>query len=1132
MKQIYRHSYLRITLLLIILITYRNGYSQSCSGSLGDPIVNQTFGSGNNPGASLGTQTNYTYVTTDCPSDGFYAVRNSTTNCFGSSWHSLTQDHTTGDVNGYMMVVNASYTAGQFFTQTVNGLCGSSTYEFSSYIINLLKTTACTSNANRFPNITFRIETTNGTLIKTFSTGQIAGNTTPTWNRYATFFTTPVGVSTVVLKLINNAPGGCGNDLALDDIQFRPCGPTITASISGGLNVCSGNTANLSATVSAGYTTPVYQWQVGTDGTNFTDITGANALTYSTTTTGSGTKYYRMLAAENGNLANTKCRVASNVLAVNVNAIPAAPTVSSSVNLCQNGSSTTLSASGSSLLWYTAATGGTGSSTAPTIGTGTTGTVTRYVSQTVNGCESPRARIDAVVNPQLSISLTSGSITCNGAVPSGTLIVNTSGGTPTYYYSLNGGANATTNVFNNLASGTYNVVVTDSKNCTATGSFNVSTPNPLSLNASATTDCSTGTNNGVISVEAGGGTSPYIIKIDGITQSGSSPFAGQTAGSHTISITDVNGCVLSTTVTVPSVTPLSLSLSPTTCAMAGQGSITATASDGTSPYQYRYKVSSGGSFSAYTTANTITGLSPNEYTIETKDNRGCTVQSNATINLLPVAPTPAATLVNYCQNATATSLGTGLTLVSGASAVWYTSPTGGSSIPTPTPSTSTAGTTKYYVAQLLGSCESERAMIVVNVTPQPSVSATTTNACFGLSNGTITIAATSGSAPYSFSINGGASQEGSVFNNLTAGNYTATVTDINGCTANTSVTVNQSTSALGINLTAGPSTCINTAQGTISSVASGGGGSYSYKLDEGDFQASGDYTGLNAGTHTVVVKDQFGCTASNSIEFLDNPLAVASSNSPTCLVSGANTIELSAADAGNGVSYAWTGPNGYTNATMTPTIPYTSTSQNGTYQLTVTKGICTATSSVNVACSNALPIKLGSFSAITLDKNIRLAWETVLEINSDKFQVLRSTDARNFEVIGTVKAAGNTNENRSYTFSDVEPLGGISYYRLRTIDLDGTADYSKIVSVHFSENSPQVNVTNPAENGVIVVRTNNIEKAQFNLFDASGKNIAFDLVPQAANLYHLKLSQPSVFQFLILKTETEVGTFTSKILIK
>ena len=219
-----------------------SSYAQSCSGSLGNPIVDVNFGTGTNPGAALATgSTNYTYSNSDCPNDGSYTIRNSTgspgNGCFGNSWFYLAEDHTPGDVNGYMMVINAANAPGEFFKQTVTGLCTGTTYELSSWVINLLTTGACTSNPNRFPNITFQVETTTGTVIKTYNTGNIVAGSTAAWVRQATFFTMPAGQNSVVLKLINNAPGGCGNDLAIDDIQFRACGPVLTASISGNMAV-------------------------------------------------------------------------------------------------------------------------------------------------------------------------------------------------------------------------------------------------------------------------------------------------------------------------------------------------------------------------------------------------------------------------------------------------------------------------------------------------------------------------------------------------------------------------------------------------------------------------------------------------------------------------------------------------------------------------------------------------------------------------------------------------------------------------------------------------------------------------------------------------------------------------------
>lgn len=312
-----------------LCLTGQQAISQSCSGTLGDPIVNQTFGSGANPGPSIGSLTNYPYSSDTCPSDGTYTIRNSTNigstaapaGCFLNWWH-VTSDHT-GDPNGYMMLVGASTTIGQFYSQTISGLCDNTTYEFSSWVMNLLRPGFCTSNPNRFPNLTFRIETTSGTLLQTFSTGNVPVTTDPTWNRYATFFTTTAGTNTVVLKLINNAPGGCGNDLALDDIQFRACGPSLSISPSAS-SICSGQSVNLTSSLSAGYNSPAFQWQQSTDNTTWTDIDGATGTTLNQTPATSGTRYYRLLASETGNITSSTCRIASNSVSVTVNTFPVA----------------------------------------------------------------------------------------------------------------------------------------------------------------------------------------------------------------------------------------------------------------------------------------------------------------------------------------------------------------------------------------------------------------------------------------------------------------------------------------------------------------------------------------------------------------------------------------------------------------------------------------------------------------------------------------------------------------------------------------------------------------------------------------------------------------------------------------
>jgi gliding motility-associated-like protein len=305
-------------------------FAQLCQGSLGDPVVNITFGSGPNPGASLNSLTNYTYLAADCPNDGSYTVANSTSNCFGFTWHSVPEDHTPGDANGYMMVVNASFNPGDFFVKTVDGLCPNTTYEFASWILNVVKQSAC-NGATIKPNVTFNIETTSGTVLQTYQTGDIPAGDFPEWKQYGFFFSTTTGINSIVLRMTNNAPGGCGNDLLLDDITFRACGPLVTANINGSpdsVDVCTGDNSifNLQANVSAGYNDPVYQWQLSTNnGASWMNIAGAADTTYvRPPVTAAGVYLYRLAVSQRSNMNISSCSILSNVVALSVNKLPVA----------------------------------------------------------------------------------------------------------------------------------------------------------------------------------------------------------------------------------------------------------------------------------------------------------------------------------------------------------------------------------------------------------------------------------------------------------------------------------------------------------------------------------------------------------------------------------------------------------------------------------------------------------------------------------------------------------------------------------------------------------------------------------------------------------------------------------------
>lgn len=344
---------------LSLLLTGRSLTAQLCQGSLGDPIVNITFGSGTNPGSSLSAATTaYQYLNSDCPGDGFYTVRNGTNACFGDSWHSLASDHT-GNGNGYFMLVNSSFAPSAFYLDTVKGLCGNTTYEFAAWIVNVLKQSAC-SGVGIEPNLTFSIEKKDGTVLQTYNSGNIPSQASPTWQQFGFFFTTPASVSDIVLRIFNNAPGGCGNDLALDDITFRACGPKLTPAITGTSSetvvVCEGQTKSFTFTcnVSPGFNNPVFQWQRNTNNGTWVDIAGANTTSLTQNfpaNVAAGSYGFRLTAAEIGNASSLQCRVTADPLLVQVVANPV-PNASNNGPACE-GSNLQLSATDGTLFTWT-----------------------------------------------------------------------------------------------------------------------------------------------------------------------------------------------------------------------------------------------------------------------------------------------------------------------------------------------------------------------------------------------------------------------------------------------------------------------------------------------------------------------------------------------------------------------------------------------------------------------------------------------------------------------------------------------------------------------------------------------------------------------------------------------------------
>jgi hypothetical protein len=112
---------------------------------------------------------------------------------------------------------------------------------------------------------------------------------------------------------------------------------------------------------------------------------------------------------------------------------------------------------------------------------------------------------------------------------------------------------------------------------------------------------------------------------------------------------------------------------------------------------------------------------------------------------------------------------------------------------------------------------------------------------------------------------------------------------------------------------------------------------------------------------------------------------------------------------------------------------------------------------------SALPVNLVSFSGTKKDSYNLLQWSTASEQNSKNFEIQRSEDGNTFNAIGTVNAAGNSDRVLNYQYDDRSLAASpVYYYRLKMVDLDGSAKYSSIISIKNSVSRLATVYPNPA----------------------------------------------------------------------
>jgi len=250
------------------------------------------------------------------------------------------------------------------------------------------------------------------------------------------------------------------------------------------------------------------------------------------------------------------------------------------------------------------------------------GFYTATFTATATGCKAEATFNILNDNSDLSATVSVADPDCHGETVTAT--INVTGGSSPFSYSLNGGTSQSSNTYAGLGAGNYNVLVTDNNGCTYDVAFSIDEPDELSILVVSTTDVDcNGAANGVIVMDATGGTAPYSYSsTGGVTFTGNTA-TGVSGGTYTITVTDANSCTANTDVTISepddALAVIGTETDPT-CYGGSDGSIDITVSGGTSPYSYLW--SDGQS------SEDVSNLTSGNYTVTVTDANGCQVTSS------------------------------------------------------------------------------------------------------------------------------------------------------------------------------------------------------------------------------------------------------------------------------------------------------------------------------------------------------------------------------------------------------------------------------------------------------------------------------------------------------------------------
>ena len=454
------------------------------------------------------------------------------------------------------------------------------------------------------------------------------------------------------------------------------------------------------------------------------------------------------------------------------------------------------------------------------------------------------------INPSYVVTLdtlATSDISCNGQ-GNGTIVVQLTGGIPTYQYSINGFTFQNSGTFTGLSSSNYIVIGRDSKGCTASFNVDITQPAPLiiAIDSIANVTCANSGNGGIYTSVSGGTPGyTYLWSNAGVNTPNDLNISG---GTYNVTVTDANNCTATNGATVGSPAALSLNIALHNnpfCNNDSSGAILLTANGGVAPYAYAW---SNGA-----TTQDLDSLGAGTYVATVTDINGC----QNTISQTLTNPTAlVASVVSTNVTCAGANDGTAGVTASGGNPpytyLW-------SNFNVTSSITSLSGGEYVVIISDHSGCQLRDSVNVSEPTPIIFTTNVTNISCFNANDGSVTTSVTGGTQPYSYAWSNGATT--SNLSSLSGGPITGTVTDANHCSASVSLNIINPLRIAPV-FVINNVTCFGDTTGAIHTTVSGGTPGYTYSWTGGATTA--DLSNLTPATYYVTITDSRSCTTSDS----------------------------------------------------------------------------------------------------------------------------------------------------------------------------------------------------------------------------------------------------------------------------